>query len=151
MVDVVDVLDAFEAKRKHQPKIIFNVEPWRIGNGFYVTATMPDSEPRRVTETFKTEGEAWRWIRNESAAWLLMRTTLSVFSGLLVGLIVAAIIFVGGMWLVAVGMGTGINLLSLFGAAFVVLEGALSIGVAAGIFTGAWTFASFNYPRHNSN
>jgi len=31
---------------------------------------MPDSEPERATETFATEGEAWRWIRTESAAWL---------------------------------------------------------------------------------
>jgi hypothetical protein len=66
MVDVVDVLDAFEAKRKRQPKVIFNVEPWRIGSGYYVTVTMPDSAPMRVAETFATEGEAWRWIRNES-------------------------------------------------------------------------------------
>ena len=35
MVDVVDVLDAFEAKRKRLPKVIFNVEPWRIGDGYY--------------------------------------------------------------------------------------------------------------------
>jgi hypothetical protein len=73
MVDVVDVLDAFEVKRKRQPKVIFNVEPWRIGTGYYVTVTMPDSEPVRVTETFATEGEAWRWIRNESGAWLHQR------------------------------------------------------------------------------
>jgi IS1 family transposase len=70
MVDVVDVLDAFEAKRKRQPKVFFEVEPWRIGSGYYVTVTVPDSEPRRVTETFATEGEAWRWITNESVAWL---------------------------------------------------------------------------------
>lgn len=70
MTDVVDVLDAFEVKRKRDPKITFNVEPWRIGEGFYVTITMQDSEPQRITETFKTEGEAWRWIRNESVAWL---------------------------------------------------------------------------------
>jgi IS1 family transposase len=70
MVDVVDVLDAFEAKRKRQPKVTFNVEPWRIGNGYYVTVTMPDSEPKRITDTFATEGEAWQWIKNESAAWL---------------------------------------------------------------------------------
>jgi hypothetical protein len=70
MVDVVDVLDAFEAKRKREPKVVFDVEPWRIGEGFYVTVTMPGSEPKRITETFATEGEAWRWIRNESVAWL---------------------------------------------------------------------------------
>jgi IS1 family transposase len=71
MADVVDVLDAFEAKRKRQqPKAVFDVERWRIGEGYYVTVTMPDSEPRRVTETFATEGEAWRWIKNESMVWL---------------------------------------------------------------------------------
>jgi hypothetical protein len=71
MVDVVDVLDAFEAKRKRQqPKAVFDVERWRIGEGYYVTVTMSDGEPKRVTETFKTEDEAWRWIRNESVAWL---------------------------------------------------------------------------------
>ena len=70
MVDVVDVLDAFEAKRKRQPKVIFNVEPWRIGEGYYVTFATPDSEPRRITETFATEGEAWRWIKNEAVVWL---------------------------------------------------------------------------------
>ncbi len=73
MVDVVDVLDAFEVKRKRQPKVIFNVESWRIGTGYYVTVTVPDSEPVRVTDTFATEDEAWRWIRNESAAWLFGR------------------------------------------------------------------------------
>jgi len=76
MTNVVDVLDAFEAKRKRQPKVIFDVERWRIGEGYYVTVTMPNSEPQRVTETFKTEGEAWRWIRNESAAWLHRQQTI---------------------------------------------------------------------------
>jgi hypothetical protein len=73
MVDVVDVLDAFEAKRKRQPKIIFDVERWRIGEGYYVTVTMLDSEPEKITDTFATEAEAWRWIKNESAAWLRAR------------------------------------------------------------------------------
>jgi len=82
MVDVVNVLDAFEAKRKRRPKVVFNVEPWRIGEGYYVTVAMPDSESARVTETFATEDEAWRWIRNESAAWLtLLRTRSANRSG----------------------------------------------------------------------
>jgi hypothetical protein len=68
MTDIVDVLDAFEAKRKREPKVIFDVERWRIGED--VTVTMPESEPKRVTETFAMEGEAWRGIRNEAAAWL---------------------------------------------------------------------------------
>jgi hypothetical protein len=65
MVGIVDVVDAFEAKRKREPKVILDVQPWRIGNGYYVTATMPGSEPKRITETFATEGEAWRWIKND--------------------------------------------------------------------------------------
>jgi hypothetical protein len=70
MFDVVDVLDAFEAKRKRQPKVTFDVERWRIGEGYYVTVTMPDSTQEKITDTFATEAEAWRWIRNESVAWL---------------------------------------------------------------------------------
>lgn len=70
MTDIVDVIDAFEAKHKRQPKIIFDVERWRIGNGYYVTVTMADSAPKKITDTFATEAEAWRWIKNESAAWL---------------------------------------------------------------------------------
>lgn len=34
MTDIVDVIDAFEAKRKRQPKVIFNVELWHIGEGY---------------------------------------------------------------------------------------------------------------------
>jgi HSP20 family molecular chaperone IbpA len=73
MVDVVDVLDAFEADRKRQPKVIFDVERWRIGDGYYVTVTMPGSEPEKITNTFSTADEAWRWIKNESSAWLHAR------------------------------------------------------------------------------
>jgi hypothetical protein len=73
MVDVVDVLDAFEAKRKRQPKVLSDVERWRIGDGYYVTFTMPDSESEKITDTFATEAEAWRWIKNESAVWLHAR------------------------------------------------------------------------------
>jgi hypothetical protein len=40
MVDVVDVLDAFEAKRKRQPKVIFEIEELKIGRAFYVRATL---------------------------------------------------------------------------------------------------------------
>ena len=51
------------------PSHIFDAVRWRIGEGFYVTVTMPGSEPQRITETFATEGETWRWIRNESVVW----------------------------------------------------------------------------------
>jgi len=37
------------------------------------SVTMPGSEPLQITETFATEGEAGRWIKNESAAWLHQR------------------------------------------------------------------------------
>lgn len=37
---------------------VFDAERRRVGDGSYVTVTLPDSEPRRVTETFKTDGEA---------------------------------------------------------------------------------------------
>jgi hypothetical protein len=71
MVDVVDVLDAFDAKRKRQPKVTFEVEEWKIGGGYYVRATLPDRTIERVeTDAFATEGEAARWIKNESMSWL---------------------------------------------------------------------------------
>jgi hypothetical protein len=70
MVDVVDVLDAFEAKRKAKP--VFEVERWAIGGGYYVRATLTDGTVDRI-EGFATEGEAGRWIRNESGVWLSER------------------------------------------------------------------------------
>ena len=69
MVDVVDVLDAFEAKRKRQPKVIFEIEEWKIGGGFYVRATLLDGTSERI-EGFATKGEAATWIKNESVVWL---------------------------------------------------------------------------------
>jgi hypothetical protein len=42
MVDVIDVLNAFEAKRKRASKPIFEVERWAIGGGYYVRATLID-------------------------------------------------------------------------------------------------------------
>src|ERR1700722_1960812 len=38
MVDVVDLLDAFETKRKRDPKVVFDVAQWAIGGGYYVRA-----------------------------------------------------------------------------------------------------------------
>jgi IS1 family transposase len=69
MVDVVDVLDAFEIKRKRAAKPIFEVEQWKIGGGYYVRATLTDGTVNRI-EGFTTEGEAGRWIKNESVVWL---------------------------------------------------------------------------------
>jgi recombination DNA repair RAD52 pathway protein len=69
MVDVVDVLDAFEAKRKRAAKPIFEVERWAIGGGCYVRVTLTDGTVDRI-DGFATEGEAGRWIKNESVVWL---------------------------------------------------------------------------------
>lgn len=69
MLDVVDMLDAFEAKNKRAAKPVFEVEQWKIGDGYYVRATLLDGTVERI-EGFKTEGEAGRWIRNESLVWL---------------------------------------------------------------------------------
>jgi hypothetical protein len=72
MVDVINVLDAFEAKRKRTTKPIFEVERWAIGGGYYVRATLPDGTIDRI-EGFATEDEAGRWIKNESVIWLSNR------------------------------------------------------------------------------
>jgi hypothetical protein len=65
---------AFEVKRKRQPKVIFNVEPWRIGEGYYVRATLPDGTKDRI-EGFAKEDEAGRWIKDESLVWLYNRSS----------------------------------------------------------------------------
>jgi hypothetical protein len=44
----------------------------RIGGGYYVRATLPDGTVDRI-EGFATEGEAGRWIKNESATRLFSR------------------------------------------------------------------------------
>ena len=72
MVDVIDVPDAFEAKRKRAAKPVFEVAQWAIGGGYYVRATLTDGTVDRI-EGFATEGEAGRWIRNESGVWLSER------------------------------------------------------------------------------
>jgi hypothetical protein len=61
MTDVVDMFDAFEAKRKREPKARFDIEEWRIGGGFYVRATWEDGTSERVeTDTFLAVGDAPR-------------------------------------------------------------------------------------------
>jgi hypothetical protein len=72
MVDVVDVLDAFETKRKRASKPVFEVAQWAIGGDYYVRATLTDGTVERI-EGFATEGEAGRWIKNESVPWLHSR------------------------------------------------------------------------------
>jgi len=72
MVDVVDVLDAFEAKRKREARPMFEILEWKIGGGFYVKVTLPNAIPENI-EGFKSEAEAARWIKNESVVWLANR------------------------------------------------------------------------------
>ena len=61
------MVDAFEAKRKREPKNTSEIDEWKIGGGFYVRARLEDGTVERI-EGFKTEGEAARWIRNKSAS-----------------------------------------------------------------------------------
>ena len=75
MTDVVDMLDAFEAKQKRVPKNTFEIDEWKITGGFYVRATLEDGTVERI-EGFATEGEAATWIRNESVVWLHARRKL---------------------------------------------------------------------------
>ena len=70
MVDVIDVLDAFEAKRKRAAKPVCEVERWwAIGGGCYVRATLTGATIDRI-DGFAMEGGAGRWIKNESVVWL---------------------------------------------------------------------------------
>src|ERR1700729_1977189 len=52
-VDVVDVLDAFEANLKRAAEPVFEVAQWAIGGPYYVRATLPDGTIDRV-EGFAT-------------------------------------------------------------------------------------------------
>jgi hypothetical protein len=67
-----EVLGKFEAKRRRVTKPIFEVEQWAIGGGFYIRATLPDGTVERI-EGFAIEGDAGRWIKNESVVWLDQR------------------------------------------------------------------------------
>ncbi len=78
MTDVVDMLDAFEAKRKRETKPIFEVEQWAIGGGYYVRVTWTHGTSERIeTDTFAGESETVAWIRNESAVWLDNRKAIT--------------------------------------------------------------------------
>jgi hypothetical protein len=70
--DIVAMLEAWEAKEKRDAKPVFEVMEWKIGGGFYVKATLPNTEPENITG-FATKNDAIRWVRNESAAWLHAR------------------------------------------------------------------------------
>jgi hypothetical protein len=66
----------------------------------------------------------------------MARITISILSGSLVGLIAAAISFFFMMRLSMVGMGSGINLFSIFLLAPLVIMSALSIGLVLGAVAG---------------
>lgn len=70
--DIMDMLEAFEAKEKRQDKPLFEIEQWKIGADYYVRATLSDDTIDRI-EDFATEGAAARWIKNDSVAWLHAR------------------------------------------------------------------------------
>jgi hypothetical protein len=76
MGDVVDMLDALQAKEKRDSRPLFEVCEWKIGGGFYVTATFPNGAPEQI-QGFATEADAVRWIKNESALWLHQRRFLA--------------------------------------------------------------------------
>jgi hypothetical protein len=61
--------DAWEVKEKREARPVFEIMEWKIGGGFYVKATLPNSAPENVTG-FVTKNDAIRWVRNDSAAWL---------------------------------------------------------------------------------
>jgi hypothetical protein len=48
VVDIVDVIDAFETKRKREPQVRFEVEEWKIGGSYYVRATWSDGTSERI-------------------------------------------------------------------------------------------------------
>jgi hypothetical protein len=52
------------------------VEQCAVGGSHNVSATLTDGTVERI-EGFATEGEAGRWIKNESLIWLSERRTLS--------------------------------------------------------------------------
>jgi hypothetical protein len=69
MSDLVEMLEAFETKNKRDAKPIFEIIEWKIGGGYSVKATLLNNAPEQI-DGFATEGEAVRWIRNESKVWL---------------------------------------------------------------------------------
>jgi hypothetical protein len=63
---------------KGDRKPLFDIERLRIGGGLVFAATLTDGTWPRADriEGFATEGEAGRWIRNESVAWLHSRKAI---------------------------------------------------------------------------
>jgi hypothetical protein len=48
---------------------------WKVGGGFYVKTTLPNSLPENISG-FATKNAALLWIKNESEAWLHQRRAL---------------------------------------------------------------------------
>jgi hypothetical protein len=71
MSDIVDVLDASEARRKRELKVTLKLTNGRPPS-VYVRATFTDGAVDWI-EGFATEGEAATWIKNEAAVWLHKR------------------------------------------------------------------------------
>jgi IS1 family transposase len=74
--DLVEMIEAWEAKEKREAKPMFEVMEWKIGGGWYVKATLPNAEPENITG-FETKADALRWIRYESQMWLKAKNRIS--------------------------------------------------------------------------
>ncbi len=75
MSDVVEVIEAWEAKQKREHEPTFEAIEWKIGGGAYVKVTFPN-EPAANIEGFATKNDALIWIRHEAQAWLRSRKKL---------------------------------------------------------------------------
>jgi hypothetical protein len=80
MNDLVDMIEAFEAKEKRDTKPIFEVIGWKIGGGFYVKISIPNCAPENI-QGFNSADEAWRWVRNESRVWLHNKNLIAKRAG----------------------------------------------------------------------
>jgi hypothetical protein len=77
----------------------------------------------------------------------MARITISILCGSLVGLITAAILSFFMMQFSMVSMGSGINLISIFLLAPLVIMSALFIGLVLGAVAGFWIFAELSRPK----
>lgn len=70
--DLIEMLEAFEAKEGREAKPLFEICEDTISKGAFVRATLPDGTVDRVYG-FASDNDAARWIKNESAVWLYER------------------------------------------------------------------------------
>ena len=77
--DLVEMLEAWEMKEKRDEKPIFEVIEWKIGGGWYVKVTLPNSLPENIN--FETENAALLRVKNESEAWLHQHRALDKKEG----------------------------------------------------------------------